>query len=45
LIDNAARERPAVDEQKSDIQSVRPTPIQPPADGLFVPRSAQRTSP
>jgi hypothetical protein len=44
-IDDAARERPAVEEQKSDIQSVRPTPIQPPADGLFVPRSAQRTSP
>jgi len=44
-IDDAARERPAVEEQKSDIQSARPTPTQPPADGLFVPRSAQRTSP
>ncbi len=44
-IDDAARERPAVEEQKSDIQSARPTPTQPPADGLFVPRSAQRTPP
>ena len=44
-IDNAARDRPAVEEQKSDIQSARPTPTQPPADGLFAPRSAQRTSP
>ncbi len=44
-IDDAARDRPAVEKQKSDIQSARPTPSQPPADGLFVPRSAQRTSP
>jgi len=44
-IDDAARDRPAVEEQKSDIQSARPTPGQPPADGLFVPRSAQRTWP
>jgi len=44
-IDDAARERPAVEEQKSDIQSARPTVTQPPADGLFVPRSAQRASP
>ena len=44
-IDDAARERPAVEEQKSDIQNARRTPTQPPADRLFVPRSAQRTSP
>ena len=44
-IDDAARQRPAVEEQKSDIQSARPIPTQPPTDGLFVPRSAQRTSP
>jgi hypothetical protein len=44
-IDDAARDRPAVEEQKSDIQSARPTPAQPPADSLFVPRSAQRTQP
>jgi len=44
-IGDAARDRPAVEEQKSDVQSARPTPTQPPADGLFVPRSAQRTSP
>jgi hypothetical protein len=44
-IDDATSDRPAVDEQKSDIQSARPTPTQPPADGLFVPRSAQRASP
>ncbi|HWO86939.1 MAG TPA: hypothetical protein VNN75_10710 [Stellaceae bacterium] len=44
-IDDAARERPAVEEQKSDIQTAHPTPTQPPADGLFVPRSARRTSP
>jgi hypothetical protein len=44
-IDESARDRPAVEEQKSDIRSARPTPTQPPADGLFVPRSAQRTSP
>jgi|SRR5215831_21356856 len=44
-IDDAARERPAVEEQKSDVQSARPTPAQPLADGLFVPRSAQRTAP
>ena len=45
LSDDATRDRPAVEEQKSDIQSVRPTRTQPPADSLFVPRSAQRTSP
>jgi hypothetical protein len=44
-IDDATSNRPAVEEQKSDIQSTRPTPSQPPADGLFVPRSPQRTSP
>jgi hypothetical protein len=44
-IDDAASDRPAVEEQKSDIQSARPTPTQALADGLFVPRSAQRTSP
>jgi hypothetical protein len=44
-IDDAAIERPAVEEQKSDIQSARPTPSHPRADGVFVPRSAQRTSP
>jgi hypothetical protein len=44
-IDDAARERPAVEEQKANIQSARPTPTQPAADGLFVPRSAQYTSP
>ena len=44
-IDDATSNRPAVEEQKSDIQSARPTPTQPSADGLFVPRSAQRTSP
>jgi len=44
-IGDAARDRPAVEQQKSDIQSVRPTPIQAPGDGLFVPRSAQRSSP
>jgi hypothetical protein len=44
-IDDATSDRPAAEEQKSDIQSARPTPTQPPADGLFVPRSAQRTSP
>jgi hypothetical protein len=44
-IGDAASDRPAVEEQKSDIQSARPTPTQPPADGLFAPRSAQRTSP
>jgi hypothetical protein len=44
-IDDAARQRPAVEEQKSDIQSARPIPTRPPTDGLFVPRSAQRTSP
>jgi hypothetical protein len=43
-IDDAARDRPAVEEQKSDIQNARPTPTQPSAGGLFVPRSAQRTS-
>jgi len=44
-IDDAARDRPAVEEQKSDVQSARSTPAQPPADSLFVPRSAQRTQP
>jgi hypothetical protein len=44
-IDDATSDRPAVEEQKSDIQSAGPTPAQPPADGLFVPRSAQRTPP
>jgi hypothetical protein len=44
-VDDALGKRPAVEEQKSDIQSARPTPTQSPADGLFVPRSAQRTSP
>ena len=44
-IDDSARDRPAVEEQKSDIQTAHPNPTQPPADGLFVPRSAQRTSP
>jgi len=44
-IDDAARDRTAVEEQRSEVQSARPTPTQPPADGLFVPRSAQRTSP
>jgi len=44
-IDDAARERPAVEEQNSHIESAHPTPTQPPANGLFVPRSAQRTSP
>lgn len=44
-IDDATSDRPAVEEQKSDVQSARPTPAQPPADGLFVPRSAQRSSP
>jgi hypothetical protein len=44
-IDDATSDRPTVEEQKSDIQSARPTPTHPPADGLFVPRSAQHTSP
>ena len=44
-IDDSARDRPAVEEQKSDIRSARPSPSQSPAHGLFVPRSAQRTSP
>jgi hypothetical protein len=44
-IDDATSDRPAVEDQKSDIQSARPTPAQPPADSLFVPRSAQRTQP
>ena len=44
-IDDATSDRPAVEEQKSGIQSARPTPTHPPADGLFVPRSAQRISP
>jgi hypothetical protein len=45
LIDDATSDRPAVEEQKSDIHTALPNPAQPPADGLFVPRSAQRTSP
>ena len=44
-IDDATSDRPAVEEQKSDIQTARPSPSQRPADGLFVPRSAQHTSP
>jgi hypothetical protein len=44
-IDDAARDRPALEQQKSDIQTAHTNPTQPPADGLFVPRSAQRTSP
>jgi hypothetical protein len=44
-IDDATSDRPAVEQQNSDVQSARPTPAQPPADGLFVPRSAQRTPP
>jgi hypothetical protein len=44
-IDDAARDRPAFEEQKSDVPSATPNPTQPRADGLFVPRSAQRTSP
>jgi hypothetical protein len=42
---DATSDRPAVEEQKSDIRSARPSPSQSPAHGLFVPRSAQRTSP
>jgi hypothetical protein len=42
-IDDAARDRPAIEEQKLDVHSAHPTPTQPPADALFVPRSAQRT--
>jgi hypothetical protein len=44
-IDDATSDRPAVEEQKSDIHTTLPNPTQPPADGLFVPRSAQRASP
>jgi hypothetical protein len=44
-IDDATTDRPSVEEQKSDIQTAHPNPTQPPADGLFVPRSPQRTSP
>jgi len=44
-IDDSARDRPAIEEQKSDVPSARPTPTQPHADGLFVPRSAQRSPP
>ncbi len=44
-IDAATSDRPTVEEQKPDTQSARPNPTQPPADGLFVPRSAQRSPP
>jgi hypothetical protein len=44
-IGDPTSDRPAVEEQKSDIPSARLTPAQPPADGLFVPKSAQRTPP
>jgi hypothetical protein len=44
-IDDSARDRPAVEKQKSDIQTAHPNPTPSPADHLFVPRSAQRTSP
>jgi hypothetical protein len=44
-VDDVTSDRPAVEEHKSDIQSAHPTPSQPPADGLFVPRSAERTPP
>jgi hypothetical protein len=44
-IDDAISDRPEVEQQKSDVQSTRPTPAQLPADGLFVPRSADRTQP
>jgi hypothetical protein len=44
-IDDAARDRTAVEEQRSRIESVHPIPSHSSADGLFVPRSAQRTSP
>jgi len=44
-IDDATSDQPAVDEQKSDTQTGHPNSTQRPADGLFVPRSAQRTSP
>jgi hypothetical protein len=44
-IDDAVRDRPAVEEQKSGIQTANPNRTQPPAEGLFVPRSPQRTSP
>jgi hypothetical protein len=43
-IDDAARDRPAVEEQKSDVQSAHLNPTQP-AGGLFVPRSSRRTPP
>jgi hypothetical protein len=44
-IDESARDRPAVEEQKLDVPTARPNPVQLPVDGLFVARSAQRTSP
>jgi hypothetical protein len=43
--DDSISDRPAVDAQKSDVPSARPTPTPPPADGLFVPRSTQRSPP
>jgi hypothetical protein len=44
-IDESARDRPVADERKSDLPSARPTPTEPHADGLFVPRSAQQSLP
>jgi len=44
-IDDSVRDRPATAEQKSDVPIARPTATQPHADGLFVPRSAQRIPP
>jgi hypothetical protein len=40
-----ATDRPAAGEQKTDALTVRLTATQPHADGLFVPRSAQRSAP
>ena len=42
-IDSPASDRPAADAQKSDITTARPPPTPRHADGLFVPRSAQRS--
>ncbi len=44
-IDDSARDRPPAQEQKSDSQTAHPNPTQRPANGLFVPRSVQPTSP
>jgi hypothetical protein len=44
-INDSAKDRPAANAQKMDIPSARPTPTPLHAGGLFVPRSAQRTSP